>query len=159
MNNSHRTAIITTAAGALAALLLTPAPATAQLPKDPAERAKVIAQIMAANARQLGGVFEALSLWALFPSLWRGWRGSRALIGRTRLVLVLPATLVACSLALLIGNYGTIVRQRLQVTVFLVPFAALGWSLRRHAGPSAISVPSVSTGPSAVHREEVPLVQ
>ena len=53
MNNSYRTAIITTAAGALAALLLAPAPAEAQLPTDPAERAKVIAQIMAANARQL----------------------------------------------------------------------------------------------------------
>jgi hypothetical protein len=112
-----------------------------------------------ANARQLGGVVEALSLWVLFPSLWRGWRASRAVIGRTRLVLVLPATLVACSLALLIGNYGTIVRQRLQVTVFLVPFAALGWSLRRPAGPSAISASSVSTGPSAVHREEAPLVR
>jgi Tol biopolymer transport system component len=53
MKNSYRTAILTTAAGAFAALLLAPAPATAQLPKDPAERAKVIAQIMAANARQL----------------------------------------------------------------------------------------------------------
>ena len=53
MNNSYRTAIITTAAGVLAVLLLTPAPAGAQLPTDPAERAKVIAQIMAANARQL----------------------------------------------------------------------------------------------------------
>jgi Tol biopolymer transport system component len=53
MNNSYRTAIITTAAGALAVLLLAPAPAAAQLPTDPAERAKVIAQIMAANARQL----------------------------------------------------------------------------------------------------------
>ena len=53
MNNSYRTAIITTAAGALAALLLAPPSAEAQLPKDPAERAKLIAQIMAANARQL----------------------------------------------------------------------------------------------------------
>jgi hypothetical protein len=40
---------------------------------------------------------------------------------------------VACSLSLLIGNYGTIVRQRPQVTVFLVPFAALGWTLRNNA--------------------------
>jgi Tol biopolymer transport system component len=36
-----------------ATLLLAPISAEAQLPKDPAERAKVIAQIMAANARQL----------------------------------------------------------------------------------------------------------
>lgn len=111
----------------------------------------------AANARQFGGVVEALSLWALLPSLWRGWRASRAVIGRARVVLALPATLVACSLALLIGNYGTVVRQRLQVTVFLVPFAALGWSMRHHAGPSASSVSSTSTGSKAVHREEATL--
>ena len=90
-----------------------------------------------ANARQLGGLIEAMSHWVLLPSLWRGWRASGALIGRVRLVLVLPATLVACSLAVLIGNYGTITRQRLQVTVFLVPFAALGWSLRPRAATSA----------------------
>ena len=36
-----------------AALMLAALPAHAQLPKDPEERAKVIAQIMAANARQL----------------------------------------------------------------------------------------------------------
>jgi hypothetical protein len=84
----------------------------------------------AANARQLGGVLEAVTLWALFPSLWRGWRASRAAVGRARWALALPAALVTCSLALLIGNYGTIVRQRPQVSVFLVPFAAYGWSLR-----------------------------
>jgi hypothetical protein len=88
------------------------------------------------NARQLGGAVDALALWVLLPSLWRGWRASRALVGRARWVPVLPAALVACSLALLIGNYGTIVRQRPQVTVFLVPFAALGWSLRDHAARS-----------------------
>jgi hypothetical protein len=91
-----------------------------------------------ANARQFGGAVEAMTLWLLLPSLWRGWRASRALIGRVRLVLVLPASLVACSLALLIGNYGTIVRQRLQVTVFLVPFAALGWTLGRRASTSGL---------------------
>src|SRR4249920_2181350 len=53
MNDSHRKTIVTTASGALAALLLAAAPVAAQLPKDPAERAKAIAQIMAANARQL----------------------------------------------------------------------------------------------------------
>lgn len=89
----------------------------------------------AANPRQLGGVLDAVTLWALFPSLWRGWQASRALIGRVRGALALPAALVACSLALLIGNYGTIVRQRPQVSVFLVPFAAYGWSLRHRGTP------------------------
>ena len=36
-----------------AALMLATFPAQAQLPKDPEERAKVIAQIMQANARQI----------------------------------------------------------------------------------------------------------
>jgi Tol biopolymer transport system component len=53
VNNSYRMAIITTAAVAFAALLLRPVPAEAQLPTDPVERAKVIAQIFAANSRQL----------------------------------------------------------------------------------------------------------
>ena len=52
MKHSYRMASLT-AAALSAALLLAPVPAGAQLPKDPVERAKVIAQIMAANARQL----------------------------------------------------------------------------------------------------------
>ena len=47
MNNSCRIAVV------LAALLLAAVPGQAQLPKDPEERAKVIAQIMQANARQM----------------------------------------------------------------------------------------------------------
>jgi Tol biopolymer transport system component len=47
-----RTFLVTTAAVACAALL-TAVPAGAQLPRDPAERARVIAQIMEMNARQL----------------------------------------------------------------------------------------------------------
>jgi Tol biopolymer transport system component len=42
-----------TAVFLFAALVLAPVPGEAQLPRDPAERAKVIAQIMQANARQL----------------------------------------------------------------------------------------------------------
>jgi Tol biopolymer transport system component len=51
VKNSYPTWI--TAVFLSAALLLAAAPGEAQLPKDPAERAKVIAQIMQANARQL----------------------------------------------------------------------------------------------------------
>ena len=51
MKNPYSTWI--TAAFLSAALLLAPVPGEAQLPKDPVERAKVIAQIFQANARQL----------------------------------------------------------------------------------------------------------
>jgi Tol biopolymer transport system component len=52
MKNLYRMPSLTTAV-ALSALLLAAVPGEAQLPRDPAERAKVIAQIMQANARQL----------------------------------------------------------------------------------------------------------
>ena len=52
MNNSYRIAITTTAAVVFAALLAA-VPGEAQLPKDPVERAKIIAQILQANSRQL----------------------------------------------------------------------------------------------------------
>src|SRR6476661_8157431 len=48
---SRRTSVVP--ALAVLAALLWPAAGEAQLPKDPAERAKVIAQIFEANARQL----------------------------------------------------------------------------------------------------------
>jgi hypothetical protein len=83
------------------------------------------------NARQLGGAVEAMTLWFLWPSLWRGWRASRRVIGLQWTALVAPALFVAVALSLLIGNYGTVVRERLQVTIFLVPFAAYGWTLRK----------------------------
>ena len=48
-----RIASLAGAAVVYAAALLAPALAHAQLPRDPAERARVIAQILEANARQL----------------------------------------------------------------------------------------------------------
>ena len=51
MKNSYQTWI--TAAFLFTASLLAPRPGEAQLPKDPIERAKVIAQIFQANARQI----------------------------------------------------------------------------------------------------------
>jgi len=56
VNDSHRTTVIRSAAFAIviaAVVLLTPFVAQAQLPTDPAERAKVVDQIFQVNARQL----------------------------------------------------------------------------------------------------------
>jgi hypothetical protein len=47
----NRTSLTAAALGA--ALLLAPLSSQAQLPRDPVERARVVAQIMEANARQL----------------------------------------------------------------------------------------------------------
>ncbi|MEY2459616.1 MAG: hypothetical protein QOG30_1446, partial [Acidimicrobiaceae bacterium] len=85
---------------------------------------------LAGNARQAGGALDAVLLWCFLPSLWRGWRASRSRIGSTCYVLALPALLLTLALSLLLGNYGAIVRERLQITVLLVPLVALGWTLR-----------------------------
>src|SRR5215475_3031777 len=54
VNASYRIAVMSTAVCAIAVLLLlAPFSAQAQLPTDPAERAKVIEQIFQVNARQL----------------------------------------------------------------------------------------------------------
>ncbi|HEX3426029.1 MAG TPA: hypothetical protein VHT30_07850 [Acidimicrobiales bacterium] len=84
------------------------------------------------NVRQLLGGLEALTVLALMVAVWWGWRSARTTKGARRL-LMLPATGLAISLALVIGNYGTVVRERLQVVVFLIPLAAAGIVARRRA--------------------------
>jgi len=83
------------------------------------------------NARQVLGCLEALTVLAMAWFAWRGWREAGPQIGRKRLVLVMPAAALAISLTLLIGNYGTVVRERLQLLVFLVPLMALGCATRQ----------------------------
>jgi hypothetical protein len=86
------------------------------------------------QARSLPGVFsvvDALTVIALTPSIWRGLREARERIGRMQLLLLLPAGALTMALTLLIGNFGTIVRERLQVLMFLVPLAGLGIARRR----------------------------
>jgi hypothetical protein len=85
----------------------------------------------ATNGRQLAGVLEALTLLVLLPSLVRGWLRAGDVIGRRRLVLGVPALVLAVGLALFVGNYGTVVRERLQVSILILPFVAYGWTLRR----------------------------
>ena len=64
--------------------------------------------------------------WWLLPSAWLGYRESRGLIGRKSLLLLLPVLVASVVLALVISNYGTVVREREQIVVLLVPFIALG---------------------------------
>jgi hypothetical protein len=88
----------------------------------------------ARNATQIGGVLEAMSLWILAPSAWWGLRRAGQAASRRWFVLAGPAVLLAVSLSLLIGNFGAIVRERVQVTLLLIPVIAYGWTLRH---PSA----------------------
>ncbi|MGH9279906.1 MAG: ArnT family glycosyltransferase, partial [Acidimicrobiales bacterium] len=81
--------------------------------------------------RQLPALPDVLAIFLLLPALCRGiatgWRRQ----GRRVLLLLLPASTLAMLLALVIGNYGTLVRERCQVVVLLLPFAALGLAERR----------------------------
>ena len=89
------------------------------------------------QARSLPAVFsvvDALTVIAITPSTWRGVREARQRIGRMQLLLLLPAAVLTIALTLLIGNFGTIVRERLQVLMFLVPLAGLGIARRRAEG-------------------------
>jgi hypothetical protein len=100
----------------------------------------------ARNGRQVAGVLEALTLWFLLPSLVRGWLRAGDAIGRRRLVLGVPALLLAVGLALFVGNYGTVVRERLQVSILILPFVAYGWTLRRRGAPVAPAGVAERTG-------------
>ncbi len=90
--------------------------------------------------RQGLGVLEALSLWLLVPSLVRGLGRGRRMIGRRAAVLLAPALAMTLALTLL-GGSTTLVPQRLQVLILLLPFVGLGRSRRSQSGPEA-AVPS-----------------
>ena len=92
------------------------------------------------GARQLPVLPDMLVWWALMPSLWRGIRDGRRLVGRRRLVVLLPAFTTACLLSLAVGNFGTLVRERLQIVVLVAPVIALGLS-RRGGTEGRVDVP------------------
>jgi hypothetical protein len=82
------------------------------------------------SLRQLPALLDVAVLWCLAPSLWRGLRESRRRRQRGAFVLLIPAAITACMLALLVANFGTVVRERTQVLVLLIPFISLGLALR-----------------------------
>jgi hypothetical protein len=85
------------------------------------------------GARQLPIIPDMLVWWALLPSLWRGLRAAYRQWGREILVLLMPALTTSVLLSLAIGNFGTLLRERTQVFILLVPFLCLGLSLRQRA--------------------------
>lgn len=101
------------------------------------------------NFRQLVTFPDVVVWWCLLPSLWRGLRAGRRLVGRQVFVLVTPALMTGLMLSLLIGNYGTAVRERPQLIVLLVPFIALGLSLRHQPsdGDNSADTPGLQLSP------------
>jgi len=80
--------------------------------------------------RQLPVVPDMLAWWLLLPSLWGGYRAGRQLVGRMQFLILLPALGTVLMMSLALGNFGTIIRERLQVVVLVVPILALGLAER-----------------------------
>jgi len=82
------------------------------------------------GTRQVAVVPDMLVWWWLLPSLVVGAGTARRLAGRRILVLVLPATVTTMLLSLSVGNFGTVVREREQIVVLIMPLFALGMAER-----------------------------
>lgn len=92
------------------------------------------------GVRQLAVLPDVILWWCLLPSLFRGLRAAGRAIGRQVFTLILPASTVVVVLALAVGNFGTVVRERNQLVVLVLPFIALGLALRR-TGEDAEAAP------------------
>ena len=97
--------------------------------------------------RQLPAFVDVLVLWFLWPSLARGARSAMREKGRRVAVLLLPAITTAAVLSLSVGNFGILMRERMQVLILVVPIIAYGVSLRdrkRKAAPAGAEAGLVS---------------
>lgn len=104
------------------------------------------------SASQLAAIPDILVWWALLPSLWRGHRVGIRRAGRRAFLTLVPAVLATLMLSLVIGNYGTVVRERVQVVILLIPFIALGLAERGKsdaAPPPLQGLDAVAAGRSA----------
>jgi hypothetical protein len=101
------------------------------------------------NLRQVSALPDLLVWWFLLPSLWRGIREAHRRRGREVLVYLLPALVLTVGLALLVANFGTVVRERMQVFILLVPLMSLGWSIRHPSRPAASNARSLPMSASA----------
>lgn len=82
------------------------------------------------GVRQLPALPDVLFWWYLLPSLWRGFRAGRRRARNRVLALALPILTTTPVLALTVGNFGLLERERSQIFIMAVPFIALGLSIR-----------------------------
>jgi len=94
------------------------------------------------GARQLPALADVIVLWALVPSIRRGLVFARRHHRREAALVLVPAAITACMLALLIANFATVVRERMQVVVLLVPFMAAGIWMRANERASRENRPA-----------------
>lgn len=109
------------------------------------------------SASQFAAIPDVLVWWALLPSLWRGHRVGFGRAGRRAFLTLIPAVLATIMLSLVIGNYGTVVRERVQVVILLIPFIALGLAVRARSQPGPQEDAHALAASRAVGRAPVPV--
>ncbi len=83
--------------------------------------------------RELVAVPDVVAWWVLVAAFWRGQKSVRREASRRRLlVLILPTLVTMVILALVIGNFGTVARERMQMLVLVAPVMAMGIAEWRH---------------------------
>lgn len=100
------------------------------------------------SVRQLPAVPDAIAWWWMIPAFWRGFRSARRIGGRGRLLLVVPLLALSLPLSLAVGNYGTLVRSRTQLLVFVLPIVALGLAEKRRERTVSIAAATSARLPS-----------
>lgn len=80
--------------------------------------------------RQMLAIPDVLTWWLLLPSLWRGFKRAWRRTQRGLFLMVLPTAGASAVLALLVANYGTVVRSRMQIFLLVIPIIALGLEQR-----------------------------
>jgi hypothetical protein len=82
------------------------------------------------QARQLPALIDTIVWWGLIPVTWAGLRSAWRRLSRRLFPLLFVAGGITLAVSVVIGNYGTQIRERPQVLLFLVPFTALGLAER-----------------------------
>jgi len=100
------------------------------------------------HGRQIAALPEVLGWWFLLPSAWTGLRVARRRRNRAWLIDALPAVGLLIVLSLLVANFGTALRERVQVILVVVPLMSLGWAerARKTAPREKLTSEGVPTG-------------
>lgn len=69
--------------------------------------------------------------------------------------LIMPALGLTLMLSLVLGNFGIVLRERMQVFVLLVPFLALGLHKEADATPHEVDLDKIAGTQTVIQKETV----
>lgn len=101
------------------------------------------------SIRELPALPDCMLWWILIPFLFKGLKFLRKNYKGLQLTFTVPALALSIGLSLIIANFGTVVRERMQVILILLPVVAIGLTERRkttqHSKIKSVTVSSVAT--------------